>query len=371
MNSYSDDHFYHDISTILRGSGRGIKRTRSNRKRRQHSRRGTMRWFQTLVDQGWREEYISSTFGHMNDALIRNWPDSLLTKEIFRRLIHQQGWLGSIQESLLGIGLRQDVAEQMEHILSPLLESSYTTIQLLDQAIEHVQGKYVPITPPFTTHLVHPDSINEWLSYSPSTKKTITMYNVSYSCDDPNATRQIETALSMLPVSFVSSHYFHATSWNSSQSILKRINRLKGRFCLDFGIFPGFYLSTTILDCLNWCVKNNRKWGNEVEILLFSIPDNRPLPIRTLHLEGEEWKHVTKESRECSQQEDDVEQLDDYDLVFGNMLQNPEKVRLRVEIPKTHSPPKKQLVGRTDMAERFLYECLSGCIYFQKYKATA
>jgi hypothetical protein len=376
MDSSEEDHFYHDIHTILKGSGKGMKRhasiasiaSKANRRRR-IKKTNTLHWFQMLLDFGWREDYIVHTFGHINDSLIRNWPDTLLTTDIFSYLIRQQGWLGSIQESLHGIGLRSDVAEKLDDILSPLFESSYTTVQLLDQAIEYVKGLYVPITPPFTSHYVQPEYVDQWISYSPSPKKTIMMYNIPYSCDEPDMAQKIALALSLFPT-MDAPFYFHATSWNSSRSILRRISCYMGRPCLDFNIFPAFYLSTTTSDCVDWCIKNQKKWGNEVAILVFSIPDNKPSSIQTIHLTGKEWVDVTKESRECVYQDREVKLIEDIDLVFGNMVENPEKVRLHQELPMPHSPPKKQLAGLTDVAERFLYECLVGCIYFQKYNAS-
>ena len=139
-----------------------------------------------------------------------------------------------------------------------------------------------------------------------------------------------------------------------------------GRACRDFGVKPGFYMSTTIEDCIEWCVNNSDRWSNETAILVFQIPNPLPTDIRIKYIEGEEWTAITKESRECKQEIVELKALRGYDLLYGNMVRNTYNVRKGINTPKPHRPPKKQLVGKTDKADEFLHRCLVGCVYFQK-----
>ena len=334
----------------------------------------TIQLVNTLIQYGWREDYIRHEFRLIHDSLLANWSTTGFIEEFFGYMIRQQKSHYSIKESLIRIGLREDVAIHMDTILKPLNDSSYTHEQVLDKAIEYLIGRYAPTTSADTLYPFQSNYINTWREHVYRIEDEMTykvyklpIYNVSYSCDDPLAKQQCRSALSTLQLPPTHSFFFHATSWDYVLSILNRINRQTGRQCLDFGLYRGFYLSTRVLDSVQWCVKNNSCWNNESAILVFSIPKVFPSSVTVKHLEGDEWVYVTRKSRECASSTNELQPIRDYDLIYGNMLSNPKKVRMGEEIPKPHQPPKKQLVGRTDIAERFLRKCLVGCLYFKKH----
>lgn len=357
-----DSHFYYDIEDIIHQSGAGY----SIKKYESSTTHKTKQLLNKLINLGWRPEYVQKTFQNMNDKLIQNWSDNLLIESIFKHIIQQSGYHGSIKKSFMIIGLYEDVADKLEYILIPLLDSSYSYTQILDKGIEYLLGKYAPIAPPNATHYIKLDKINTWFKYRGADSKPIQVYNIPYSVND--GLEQFNIALNTLPnrISPNSSYYFHTTSWDGSLSIMKRIDHHRGRQCLDFGINPGFYLANNHLNNIDWGIKNMNCWGNEVAILIFEIPDIKPSHIIYKELKGKEWILTTQKARECEQKEE-IELIADYDLLYGDMVSNPNNVQFRKSLPKPHNPPKKQLVGKTINADRFLHKCLVGCVYFQKY----
>jgi hypothetical protein len=354
------EHFYYGSKDIIErlhigGGKRKISiKTRSDKE--------SNKFKKTLIELGWNPEYVNHTFRYLTDKLLQNWSDDSLIEEIFGEFIEEQGWKNTIHESLMGIGIREDVAMKLETILEPLLDSSYTHEQLLNIAIEYILGDYKPIAPESARFLHSPEVINEWSDITINRKK-YPIYNIPHYCNHKIVKKEIENNLSM---SDDYQYYFHATTWKGSNQIMKRIDHGVGRTCLDFGKRPGFYLATTIEDSIEWCTKKMGIWSNETSILVFRIPTILPSTIALKHIKENEWIAVTKESRECKDKMNEIESLWDYDLLYGNMVSNPTAVKERRELPKTHGEPKQQLVGKTDTSDRFLQSCLMGCFYFQK-----
>lgn len=358
------EHFYYYVEDIIKHLQKGGgKRKLSTIKQSNHPE--SIQFKQKLIDLGWRPAYVIRTFMNLQDIHLANWPHPLLIQEMFHYLIRVQGWKNTIHESLMRIGLREDVAINLETILEPLLDSSYTHEQIVDIAIEYVLGRYDPITPPTARFLYHPEMTNEWFDITVK-RHSYHICNIPYYCTDNMVKNAINQQLVPLDDD---DYYFHATSWDGSKKIMTRIQRNAGRFCLDFGKQPGFYLATTIDDGIEWCRRRQQNWSKETCILIFQIPKELPPTISLKHIEGDEWIAITKESREYDDKENEIESLWDYDLLYGNMVSNPIHVRNGDALPITHHPPKQQLVGKTDNAERFLQRCLMGCIYFQKNNA--
>jgi len=360
-----DDHFQNDIQTIIEYSQHGSSRLVSKRKRNNIQHIYTTQLLNRLVALGWRPEYIIETFPHINDSLIRNWPDTLLIEGLFKEKHREYGFKNSIKESLEGIGLRNDVARKLQTILTPLLGTSYTDTQIIDIAIEYILGKYIPITSDTTVFLLYPAVINKWTTYS-----NYHVYNIPCQCTSSNTKRLLNHTLEIVPnINHSNNEYwFHATSWKSSLHIMEYIDHTVGRPCLDFGVKTGFYMTSEIDTCIEWCIKNKKRWSHETSIVIFSIPKILPSNIRRKILEGEEWMQVTKESRECAQQTMEIKKIRGYDLIDGNMVSNAHDIFHKIAEPITHVPPKRQIVAKSDVADRFLQECLIGCVYFQKYK---
>lgn len=368
-----DNHFYYKIQYILEqsGSGYSISKIPSKYIKKRGQRIETEKFLNKLVGLGWRSEYIQSKFQNMNDSLIQGWPHNLLVDNLFKEIIEEENNGNcSIKDSLINIGLQDSVATSLEILLEPLIDSSYTSIQLLHKAIEYLLGDYNPISPPNATHPLEPLYTNIWkrYEYDTATSKSIKIYNISEQCSSKKVVSYLESALKVLQKNNVKKYYFHTTSWRGSLSIMNNgIQRSASRPCLDFGITRGFYLSTQLIDSIDWGIKNNKLWQNEVAICVFTLPLIFPKYIRYKELKGTEWTEVTKEARECVKKDIEMKQIREYDFLYGDMVSNVKQVRQQKELPIPHSPPKKQLVGRTDIAEKLLDKCIIGVIYFQKF----
>lgn len=326
----------------------------------QGERTDTQALMDQIVELGWNPTFVAVAFSRLDDTLLLEYPSRLFIEDYFKALIRRPNVQLSIKESLLRIGLRSEVAYAVEPLLEPLQGSSYTDNQILDTAVYYLLEQYSPITEPHTSHLLRPDTVDEWFSHKPN----VSVFNMSQPCSS-KAVSAIEEALSFIPVKPTHKYFFHTTSWKGSLSIMEFLDRSVGRRCLDFGIYPGFYMSETVLDCLVCGAKKNKLWGNETAIMIFSVPNTLPPQISYKELRGHEWSSITRQSRECKERQE-LPSIRSTDLLYGDVVGNPIAVEQGVEAPTTHSPPKKQLVSKTDAGDAFIHTCLIGCIYFRK-----
>lgn len=320
-----------------------------------------------FIRHGWRLEFINRTFQRLTDDLISEYPIHVFIEEwaktITRRL--DTDILESIYTSLIHLGLRSDIAAQLERIVLPLQGTSYTNVQVIDTAIFYLLGKYKPLTAPNAKHLFPEIAINTWVNYKHNKEsKTLFVCNLSKTCSISNISQFFAAISALAAVPNDHTLYFHTTSWKDSLNIMKGVNRLAGRPCLDFGIFPGFYMSSTVRDCIGWGYARSEAWSNEVAIMIFCIPNTLPSRITFKELVGQEWAQVTSHSRQCK---DNMEESTIYsiDILYGDMVMNT-TAAYKGEKPVPHTPPKKQLVSKTDAGDKFIHASLIGCVYFSK-----
>jgi hypothetical protein len=203
-----------------------------------------------------------------------------------------------------------------------------------------------------------------------------TSYPIHYPCYHPLALQQCEKGMEEIRwrdegkgEDNVYRYCYHATSWAHSLRIKEGIHRTCGKTGLDFGWEPGFYLFTELENAVEWCIQHAGKWGNECAILVFAIPVDMG-PLTLLYLDGEEWMDVVKAAkrgRGSRGSNSEIPHIKGYDLIYGNMICNPQEIVSGQESPRSHVPrPKKQLVAQTDRAAAFLDKCLRSGFYFQK-----
>ena len=331
-----------------------------------HSTKYTKQLIDTFISYGWRRKYIQTKFERLHDKLINAYPINTFILEYAKLAMKRLESCDSVLETLVHIGLRHDIASYMDNIMHRLWnETSYTDIQVVETSIFYLLGKYKPLTSPTTKYLIESATTDTWINYTPPDSKPISIYNIPHKCSI-SCIGQFNAALMTLSTPTIRdyTYYFHTTSWKGSLSIMEGVNRLVSRNCLDFGIFPGFYMSPTSSDSLKWGYANSPIWSNEVAIMIFCIPNTIPPQLKFKELTGQEWVQVTSHSRQC---EDtfDLKIIKLIDLLYGNMVQNTTDVR-KGGYPVPHTPVKKQLVSKTDAGDAFVYNCLVGCIYFQK-----
>ena len=355
------DEMYYDVEFVFNELKTGGGSVRSQ------MRSKTQLFIQYLTNLGWESDFLNREFKNLNDKLLNTWHFKEFTKQYFEHLIKQKGYNNTMFESLLNIGIRNDVAIILDSIFQPLINSSYSNYQILHSAVEYLQGKYAPITNQSTTHLLNTKKVNKWFEYKNETMTdSLLVLNLPHVCS-VQSQLHAEHVLRTLPQIQTSSLFFHATSWKFALSIFEYLNRYAGRPCLDFGVWPGFYMSETITECIDWGIKNTKRWSNEIAILVFAIPSQLSNDIKYKELIDNTWIQVTKDSRECKDKINELVTIRDIDLLYGNMVSNAIQVSDGLELPKTHNPPKKQLVSKTDRGDKFIRNCLIGCVFFQKY----
>lgn len=320
-----------------------------------------------FIRYGWRPDYVNTVFRRLHDKLISEYPNHIFIEKYAGAAVQRLGLdsYDAVADVLIQIGLRSDIALHLDYIVEPLRGSSYSDLQIIDIAIEYLLGRYEPIALPTATHLLEISVINSWINHTRESK-TIAIYNIPHACDF-SMLPQFNAALTSLPLpSLEGDHtfYFHATSWRASLSIIEDVSRLVGRRCLDFGIHPGFYMSPTAREAVGWGYAKRHTWANEIAIMIFCVPKTPPAHLRFKELVGDEWSQVTSHSRLC-REATDIRSIRHVDLLYGDMVQNSSAVK-RGARPVTHTPPKKQLVSKSDVADTFVHKCLVGCIYFQK-----
>ena len=319
----------------------------SSRRRSTTARVDTRHLLAEFIRYGWRPHYVNTMFHRLHDKLISEYPSHVFIEKYAETAVQRLGLesYDAVAEVLTQIGLRPEVALHLEYIVQPLHGSSYSDLQIIDTAIAYLLGRYSPVAPPTATHLIEPSVVNSWINYIRESK-TIAIYNISQACEN-TALTQFNTALTTLPrpapvPEGEYTFYFHATSWRASWGIIEVVSRLVGRRCLDFGIYPGFYMSPSVRDAIGWGYAKRREWANEVAIMVFRIPKTLPTHLRFKELAGNEWIQVTSHSRLC-RDNTDLRLIRRIDLLYGDMVQNASAVR-RGATPITHEPPKAQLV---------------------------
>jgi hypothetical protein len=321
---------------------------------------------QSFKSIGWKESTLKDRFTGLSDKMfIKHNYDAYRDNEIIEGFVllwfEKYGFDTTIEKTLRKIGLSASIAKHLDRLYSPLRNICYTDEQLIALTIQHQMGRFNPLTPPNTSHYYRPDVLDTWTPF-----QNTLCFNVPYSCSK-SLYIQYSNALKTLPTNMrQKQHFFHTTNWKSCLSILKTIQRLRSPRCSDFGMLPGFYTTPSFLDALDWGQKRDDGFSNEVAIIVFSIPVHFSSKFKYTNLEGDDWSHIVAESRRCIEPET-LLSVDEVDFVYGPMLANPKDVKQGAP-PQTHTPPKYQLVSKSDAADKFLHSCIAGCLFFQKAK---
>lgn len=348
---------------MLTGGGNGGKDTVRKSKITNETKTEIMN---QMIYYGWDPSFLSRFFTHFHYTMTKGRSIQLFINDLVNTYITRANLkaIPKFYNVFVHLGLRPEIINEIIYVCEPLLDDSYTYEQLIDVGVEYVLQKHIhhSIT---DTHLF-PDHINDtW--YLLEMKNVYRCMNLSQSISTSKKLHnKILSYLKLLPVNQTTHDFhFHATSWSASVSIMNELNHAFGRPCLDFGIKAGFYISQTLHDALDLGYKRSRFFHNEVAIVVFLIPKHLPETIKYKHLMGEEWSYVTKKSRLCIQSILELPEINAYDLLYGNMVANPEEIKHGAN-PVHHTIPKTQLVSKRIQGDMFLQSNLVGCIYFKK-----
>jgi hypothetical protein len=265
----------------------------------------------------------------------------------------------SFEEKLYNVGFTKTNSKLYYNLIKPLLDnSSYSESQIFDIIIEYGLGKYKPLKP--DARFLFNKNVDEWI-FEPSIKSLI--FNMSENFEDTN-----EMIRSLPNHKNTNILCFHTTNWRSFVSIEKYgILPSKNRECLDFGITRSFYTNINYNLSEEYANTKSKYTGNELCTIVFSIPEqklNKFFKIKKFNTNTKEWIELTKSSRIC---EDEENELDNYDIIYGPMVSNPIKVSNKLEDPCVHNQIKYQYAFKKEIACNFLRKHLIGTIFYDKY----
>lgn len=264
----------------------------------------------------------------------------------------------SLYMILVTTGFKSRTAHELNTVLTPLKNTSYTTDQLFDFAIEYLNGQYDPIGSPGQPYLFQHPNENEWFQV-PQANPNIIFINLKQCQQNLDSISQL-IASRESRANQNTRLFYHATNWGASKSILNRIRHEVGRKCLDFGILNSFYCTPHLSDAIEWCEKHEQGWHQETCIFAFRLPKKLPFNVKVFKEPNQEWKDLVKNSRLCKHRSN---ALDDYDFVYGPMCANVHQIKKRNADPSPHPNIKYQLCSKSDRADQFMHQAMVCVMY--------
>lgn len=317
---------------------------------------------------GWTAPSLHARLGTLtNDMIDTDIQNDDYIRGFSNLWFDEQGFDTSVEKTLINMGIDEKYAQKAEEVLESLYNTCYTDKQLIQIAIQYLMGYYKPLTSANRSHYYKPAIINQWILFNKQNFKQISIMNISSPCS-----KQLSSSLANQIFSKFENNrhslFYHTSSWESCLRIMIELRHTAGHKYMDFGVTPSFYVSDSIINALDWGEKKTKQFGNEVATLIFSLPNKLPSHLRYKELEGSEWTSAMIKSRKCVKlkiSETNISEVSNHDFVYGDMLANPQSV-VNGANPMAHNPPKKQLASKTDIGDKFLQDCIVGCLFFQK-----
>lgn len=238
------------------------------------------------------------------------------------------------------------------------LKDHYNVIHMIQIIIEYGNKKYSAITP--NVFLYKPETVNTLYKYKHN--------DIEHTYFNASNEDEIHKAIILFNINEKNTDYkmyYHATYWNGLQDIMVNgPDSREGRQCLDFGRTPSFYLTHDINTAIDWCKRKRTMFESECGIIMFSLPTKGLPKFKSFASVNVEWKELVKDSRSCQRRN----QLDQFNFVYGPMLENVEAVKmLDAEAKaKAHTPIKWQLASKKSTSDDILKDCILGAIFVHK-----
>jgi hypothetical protein len=373
------DEYIHEQENLTEGGGGsrvdrdGSRKVVAQRSSRFISSARLMPILRRMSEAGFRK-LIIDRYSLLTDDMLLDYHGDIFVIGVIQNYARRFSYDDTISTTLKKIGLRHTKVIHVQEILEPLLGECYTYAQIIDIAIEYLFGRcFQTIGKKNDTHYLKPDIVNTWIDVN---SKQI--YNASLRCDSQNA--QIALLDAIQSAASITDNdknndlyniYYHTTNWEGALSIMDGgINHSAGRKCLDFGWQGGFYIGDSAENAIQWGVRRSAATQHETAIILFrlSSADMDAKKLRYRELKGDDWKKITKKSRMCLREAyNEMSELRRIDYIYGPMVRNVEEVARGMGEPRTHTPPKYQLVSKTDDGDEYLHDNIIGCVFFQKF----
>lgn len=200
-----------------------------------------------------------------------------------------------LDEAFYATGFTRTISNHLDYILKPLLDTCYTHSQILDLAIDYLNGKYDPIGQSGNRFLFDNPNNDEWFSVE-GVKQPVSNLQIDFGRDLKSFKGHIDSK-TRSRIQNPKTVFYHATNWACALDIMDRVRHFKGRQCLDFGMSPSFYCTPNLQDALQWCAKNMHYWKNELCIIVFQMPKELPLKSYVFGKPDASWKELIKYTR--------------------------------------------------------------------------
>jgi hypothetical protein len=129
-------------------------------------------------------------------------------------------------------------------------------------------------------------------------------------------------------------------------------------------------MGTRLKDTIEWGAKiaNMNRNNDEIATILFLVPRKYPDNIRYKKIDGEEWKNIVRMSRKCQKtiEYQELSELEDIDFIYGDIACNPHGIVKNNEVPQKCKDNKKQLVSKSETADKFLQTKIAGILFHKK-----
>jgi hypothetical protein len=236
------------------------------------------------------------------------------------------------------------------------LKDHYNVIHMIQIIIEYGNKQFDAITP--NVFLYKPEIVNALYKYKHN--------DIEHNYFNASNEEEVQKAITLLNINETNTNYkmyYHATNWNALQDIMiNGPDSREGRQCLDFGRTPSFYVTHDLHTAVNWCRRKRANFDSECGIIVFSLPTNGLPKFKSFLDANDEWKALVKDSRSCQKRNI----LDQYNFVYGPMLENVEAVKKLGVDAKAHTPIKWQLASKKSTSDEILKDCIVGAIFIHK-----
>ena len=241
-------------------------------------------------NNGWRKAYINKSIKLDFAIETKNFCDSdILTEKLqyeYKRLNSPE----LSEDILYTLGLKKFKAKLYFKIIKDLIGTSYTNDQLLEIIAEYATGKFDTKIDPRKGFLYNEEIVDVWYEF-----QGIQCLNIK---------TDIYLTVEQSIAKFVNNKnkyvFFHATSWENYFKIMRKgINHMAGRRCLDFGVYPSFYMTPYHLDAIQLCEKSYHLWKNMFCIMIFTtsaLKDVEGMSFRRFEKDSIEWQKLVKDS---------------------------------------------------------------------------
>jgi hypothetical protein len=397
MCSFSEDRYFSYINDILDGKRLidegGLSRKKPSKKDKQLFSREIEDLKSILRKHHIRESEIEKYDRLIADDLSFEYNTGIFVVMQLKNRATGIGFQDNISNTLYAVGFTKTISDHVEGILIESFgESCYTERQLVEIGIEYIFGLvYNNIAADGVMHYFEPPVSGRendmWFkiedygcaksSYYICNSSLKISYGgrggVSKEAVYKNMAKNIKKLLVELGDLGNSSEnklLYHTTTWSGALSIMYKIRHSVGRECLDFGLLPGFYMGTRLKDTIEWGAKiaNMNRNNDEIATILFLVPRKYPDNIRYKKIDGEEWKNIVRMSRKCQKtiEYQELSELEDIDFIYGDIACNPHGIMKNNEVPQKCKDNKKQLVSKSEAADKFLQTTILGIIFHKK-----